>query len=140
MRSSDDMIVFNKDLQLSKLMGNNWRQKQPSREGDDDAATCYIDDGINYWRGRKMIPVEEWVKIVKPSSKINNIKKGIQYFPSSYFDTPEYLKWPEDMTREDKDQWLQDWYALLEYIKDEDYRKHFHPTQEEMDNNPQAKF
>ena len=47
-------------------------------------------DGINYWKGRKIIPLDKWLKITKAntiSRRDNyNVKEGLQYFPDDYFE------------------------------------------------------
>ncbi len=37
-------------------------------------------------------------------------------------------------------QWSADYHELMEYVHNEEYRKCYYPTQEEIENDPQAKF
>jgi DNA-directed RNA polymerase delta subunit len=61
-------------------------------------------DGINYWKGRKIIPLDKWLKITKAntiSQRENyNVKEGLQYFPDNYFESMFPLGISEDLKEE----------------------------------------
>jgi hypothetical protein len=81
-------------------------------------------DGVNYWKGRKIIPLDKWLKITKAntiSRKENyNVKEGLQYFPDDYFEwmfplgIPEYLK-------EEANNWYLHYIELMEYRRNPHY-------------------
>jgi hypothetical protein len=47
-------------------------------------------DGVNYWKGRKIISIDKWLKITRANTISNsrnyNVKEGLQYFPDDYFE------------------------------------------------------
>ena len=75
-------------------------------------------DGVNYWKGRKIIPLDKWLKITKAntiSRKENyNVKEGLQYFPDDYFEWMFSLGLPEDL-KEEANKWYSDYIELMEY-------------------------
>jgi hypothetical protein len=75
-------------------------------------------DGINYWKGRKIIPLDKWLKITKAntiSRKENyNVKEGLQYFPDDYFEWMFPLGIPESL-KEEANSWYLDYISLMEY-------------------------
>ena len=75
-------------------------------------------DGVNYWKGRKIIPLDNWLKITKAntiSRKENyNVKEGLQYFPDDYFEWMFPLGIPEDL-KEEANKWYSDYIELMEY-------------------------
>ena len=68
-------------------------------------------DGIHYWKGRKIIPLDKWLKITKANnisrSESYNVKEGLQYFPDDYFKWMFPLGVPEDINEE-----ANKWYLL----------------------------
>jgi hypothetical protein len=75
-------------------------------------------DGVNYWKGRKIIPLDKWLKITKANtiSRRENykVKEGLQYFPDGYFEWMFPLGIPEDL-KEDANKWYCDYIELMEY-------------------------
>ena len=75
-------------------------------------------DGIKFWKGRKIIPLDKWLKITKAntiSRKENyNIQEGLQYFPDDYFEWMFPLGIPEDL-KEEANKWYSDYIELMEY-------------------------
>jgi hypothetical protein len=75
-------------------------------------------DGINYWKGRKIIPLDKWLKITKANTisrrENYNIKEGLQYFPDDYFEWMFSLGIPEDL-KEEANKWYCDYIELMEY-------------------------
>jgi hypothetical protein len=75
-------------------------------------------DGINYWKGRKIIPLDKWLKITKANtiSRRENykVKEGLQYFPDNYFEWMFPLGIPEEH-KEEANKWYCDYIELLEY-------------------------
>jgi hypothetical protein len=75
-------------------------------------------DGVNYWKGRKIIPLDKWLKITKANTisrtEKYNVKEGLQYFPDDYFGWMFSLGIPEDL-KEDANKWYSDYIELMEY-------------------------
>ena len=75
-------------------------------------------DGINYWKGRKMILLDKWLKITKANTIIRrenyNVNEGLQYFPDDYFEWMFALGIPEDL-KEEANNWYSDYIELMEY-------------------------
>ena len=58
---------------------------------DPDNASGIKDDGINYWKGKKIVSLADWKKKIAISSKahqkgveLHRIKEALQYFPDDY--------------------------------------------------------
>jgi hypothetical protein len=81
-------------------------------------------DGINYWKGRKIIPLDKWLKITKAntiSGRENyNVKEGLRHFPDDYFAWMFSLGIPEDLN-EEASKWYSDYIELMEYRKNPHY-------------------
>jgi hypothetical protein len=81
-------------------------------------------DGIHYWKGRKIIPLDKWLKITKANnisrSESYNVKEGLQYFPDDYFKWMFPLGVPEDIN-EEANKWYLDYIELMEYRKNPHY-------------------
>jgi hypothetical protein len=75
-------------------------------------------DGINYWKGRKVIPLDKWLKITKANTisrrENYNVKEGLQYFPDDYFERMFPLGIPNDL-EEEANKWYFDYIELMEY-------------------------
>jgi hypothetical protein len=81
-------------------------------------------DGINYWKGRKIIPLDKWLKITKANTLSNredyNVKEGLRYFPDDYFELMFSLGIPDDL-KEEANKWYYDYIELMEYRKNSRY-------------------
>jgi hypothetical protein len=77
-------------------------------------------DGIKYWKGRKIIPLDKWLKISKANTisrrENYNVKEGLQYFPDDYFEWMFPLGIPEHL-KEEANRWYFDYIELMEYRK-----------------------
>ena len=86
----------------------------------DNSNSNSNNDGINYWKGRKIIPLDKWCKISKTntiSKRDNyNVKEGLQYFPDDYFEWMFPLGIQEDLNDE-ANKWYYDYIELMEYRK-----------------------
>jgi len=80
-------------------------------------------NGPGYWKGRKVIPTSQWLKITKTVNKATgkyNIGEALQYFPDSYiqyifpFGIPEHLQ-------EEANKWYSDYLELMEHRRDPKY-------------------
>jgi hypothetical protein len=88
--------------------------------------SLYPDDNNNapgYWKGRKIIPKDEWLRMAHTISKKSgtyNVRAGLQYFPDSYieyvfpFGVPEHLK-------ADAKKWYSYYIELMQHKKDPGY-------------------
>jgi hypothetical protein len=75
-------------------------------------------DGVNYWKGRKIIQLDKLLKITKANTisrrEDYNVKEGQQYFPDDYFEWMFPLGIPEDL-KEAANNWYCDYIELMEY-------------------------
>ncbi len=78
-------------------------------------------DGINYWKGKKIISAKKWNEIYEKNSvyadryKIILIsREPLQYFPDEYNGSISSFK---EELKEDTQKWNNDYYELLEYRK-----------------------
>jgi hypothetical protein len=73
---------------------------------------------VNYWKGRKIISLDKWLKITKANTisrrESYNVKEGLQYFPDDYFEWMFPLGIPEDLN-EEANKWYSDYIELMEY-------------------------
>jgi hypothetical protein len=111
-------------LKLLDKSVNNLSQRLNKFYPDDTSNNS--SDGINYWKGRKIIPLDKWLKITKAntiSRKENyNVKEGLQYFPDDYFEWMFSLGIPEDL-KEEANKWYSDYIELMEYRRNPRYGK-----------------
>jgi hypothetical protein len=81
-------------------------------------------DGVNYWKNRKIIPLDKWLKITKANSiskrEDYNVKEGLQYFPENYFKWMFPLGIPEQL-KEEANNWYSDYIEFMEYRKNPHY-------------------
>jgi hypothetical protein len=81
-------------------------------------------DGIHYWKGRKIIPLDKWLKITKANtisrSESYNVKEGLQYFPDDYFAWMFPLGIPEEF-KEEANKWYSEYIELMEYRRNPHY-------------------
>jgi hypothetical protein len=82
-------------------------------------------DGINYWKGKKIISTKTWNELYEKSSTYTNkyksiliSKKPLQYFPDDYnglISVSGIVK--DEKLKEEAHSWNNDYYELLEYRK-----------------------
>jgi hypothetical protein len=84
----------------------------------DTTSSNSSNDGVNYWKGRKIVPLDKWLKITKANTisrrENYNVKEGLQYFPDDYFESMFPLGIPEDLN-EEANKWYSDYIELMEY-------------------------
>ena len=80
-------------------------------------------DGINYWKGKKIISAKKWNELYEKNSiytdsyKIILIsRKPLQYFPDDYNGSISSSNIDEKL-KEEIQKWNTDYYELLEYRK-----------------------
>jgi hypothetical protein len=82
-------------------------------------------DGINYWKGRKIISTKDWNDLYEKSSTYTDTYKTLltsrrllQYFPDNYNGSISATGIVEDdKLKEDIQKWNTDYYELLEFRK-----------------------
>jgi hypothetical protein len=84
-----------------------------------DTSSGSRNDGINYWKGRKIIPLDKWLKITKANTisrrENYNVKEGLQYFPDDYFGWMFPLGGIPEELKEEANKWYCDYIELMEY-------------------------
>jgi hypothetical protein len=89
-----------------------------------DTTSSNSSDDISYWKGRKIIPLDKWLKITKANTisrrENYNVKEGLQYFPDDYFEWMFPLGIPEDV-KEEANKWYSEYIDLMEYRKNSRY-------------------
>ena len=80
-------------------------------------------DGINYWKGRKIISTKDWNVLYKKNSIYTDTykitltsRKPLQYFPDDYNGSLSSSRVIDEI-KEEVQQWNNDYYELLEYRK-----------------------
>jgi hypothetical protein len=83
-------------------------------------------DGINYWKGKEIISLEEWFRISRTNNLSNpdkhRIREGLQYFPNGYCEMIFPLGVPDDII-ENVNEWHKHYIELMEYMKNPDFGK-----------------
>jgi hypothetical protein len=81
-------------------------------------------DGINYWKGRKIISTKYWNDLYEKNSKYTNTyttilrsRKPLQYFPDDYNGSISVSGIVDEKLKEEIQNWNNDYYELLEYRK-----------------------
>jgi hypothetical protein len=104
-------------LKLLNKSVNNLSQRLNKLSPDTNSNS---NDGVKYWKGRKIIPLDKWFEITKANtiSRIENynVKEGMQYFPDDYFAWMFPLGIPEHL-KEEANKWYFDYIELMEYRK-----------------------
>ncbi|HSF01156.1 MAG TPA: hypothetical protein VLA48_09720 [Nitrososphaeraceae archaeon] len=80
-------------------------------------------DGINYWKGKKIISTNAWNDLYQKSSTYTGTyktalisRKPLQYFPDDYNGSITSLRVIDEL-KEEAQKWNTDYYDLLEYRK-----------------------
>jgi hypothetical protein len=81
-------------------------------------------DGINYWKGKKIISAKDWNEFYKKSLTYIDTyqttlisRKPLLYFPNDYIDQIPVIGIKEEKLKEEIQNWNKDYYELLEYRK-----------------------
>ena len=82
------------------------------------------DDGITYWKGKKIISTKAWNDLYQKSLTYTDIyttiltsRKPLQYFPDDYNGSISVIGLKDEKLKEDLQNWNTDYYELLEYRK-----------------------
>jgi hypothetical protein len=83
-------------------------------------------DGINYWKGKKIISLEEWFNISRTNYLSNpdkhKIKEGLEYLPNGYCEVIFPLGVPDEII-ESVNEWDKHYIELMDYMKNPDFGK-----------------
>ena len=81
-------------------------------------------DGINYWKGKKIISTKDWNDLYEKNSTYTDTykttltsRKPLQYFPDDYNGSISALGVVDEKLKEEIQKWNKDYYELLEYRK-----------------------
>jgi hypothetical protein len=81
-------------------------------------------DGINYWKDKKIISIKDWNNLYQKSSTYTNTyttiltsRKPLQYFPDDYNSSISVIGVEDKKLKEEIQKWNIDYYELLEYRK-----------------------
>ena len=81
-------------------------------------------DGINYWKGKKIISVKDWNELYEKNSTYTRTykitltsRKPLLYFPDNYNDSISSIGVVSDELKEEIQKWNADYSELLEYRK-----------------------
>ena len=94
---------------------NNLSQRLNKLYSETSSASNH-DDGVNYWKGKKIIPINQWLQ----TKKDYTLKAALQFFPD---DHPHYgLRYILDnigdpKLKEDADKWYSEYEDLMEHQK-----------------------
>jgi hypothetical protein len=105
-------------LNLEKSINNlTQRIDRISPETSNEANN---NDGIKYWRGKKIIPLDQWFQIKKDY----NLRAALQFFPDDYptCGLPSVSdSIPDAKLKEDADKWYSEYKNLMEYRRNPTY-------------------
>ena len=79
-------------------------------------------DGINYWKGKKIVSLAEWRRIANSNKafqkgiEYQNTKEALQYFPDDYSEWLFPLGVQEEL-REAANKWYLQYLELMQYRK-----------------------
>jgi hypothetical protein len=85
-------------------------------------------DGINYWKGKKIVPLAQWKKIANSNKAFQKgiehqrTKEALQYFPDDYSSWLFPLGVQEELI-EEANKWYLDYIELMQYRKNPKYGK-----------------
>ena len=90
-------------MKLDKLIKNSKLVERLDKL-DPDNASGSKNDGINYWKGKKIVTLAEWKKKFARSDpaypkgiEVQNTKEAFQYFPDDYEDSLFPLIVPDEL-------------------------------------------
>jgi hypothetical protein len=114
-------------LNLDKLINNNHLFERLDKL-DPDTSSNNRNDGINYWKGKKIVSLVEWRKIANSSKALQKgveyqrTKEALQYFPDDYSGLIFPLGVQEEL-KEAANKWYLQYIELMQYRKNPKYGK-----------------
>lgn len=104
-----------------KELSNHLDVVYPSYSSSSTSNEIRHDDGINYWKGKKIISAKKWNEIYEKNSIytdnykiILSSRKPLQYFPDEY--NGSISSFNEEL-KEETQKWNKEYYELLEFRK-----------------------
>jgi hypothetical protein len=107
-------IVSEKQKHLDDKVGRLWPEESGNGHNKND--------GINYWKGKKILSLDIWRKL----GNITGCLKSLEYFPDRFFNTLltySLSNSGDPIIRERYDAWYSDFLELMEYKQDPGYGK-----------------
>jgi hypothetical protein len=96
---------------------------------DPDNASGNKNDGINYWKGKKIVRLAEWKKKFTRSDpaypkgiEVQNTKEALQYFPDDYEKSLFPLMVPDDLVEVSND-WINRYFELMQFRNNSKFGK-----------------
>ena len=86
-------------------------------------------DGINYWKGKKIVSLAEWRKTANSNKSFQkgieyqNTKEALQYFPDDYSRWPLFLLRVQEELIQEANKWYLQYLELMRYRKNPNYGK-----------------
>ncbi|MDQ3969528.1 MAG: hypothetical protein M3275_14180 [Thermoproteota archaeon] len=86
-------------------------------------------DGINYWKGKKIVSLAEWRKIANSNKAFQkgvehqNTKEALQYFPDDYSKWPLFPLGVQEELIEATNEWYLQYRELMQHRKNPNYGK-----------------
>jgi len=91
-----------------------------------DSSNTNKSDGVTYWKGKKIISLEQWFKISRPNNSsnadTNRVKQGLEYFPNDYREMIFLLGVPDILVK-DVNAWHKDYMNLMDYMQNQNLGK-----------------
>jgi hypothetical protein len=87
------------------------------------------DDGINYWKGKKIVSLAEWRKIANSNKAFQkgiehqNTKEALQYFPDDYSRWPLFPLGVQEELIQEANKWYLHYIELMQHRKNPNYGK-----------------
>jgi hypothetical protein len=114
-------------LNLDKLVNNNKLFERLDKLYPDTTSKDK-NDGVNYWKGKKIVSLAEWRKIANSGQafqkgvEYQNTKEALQYFPDDYSKWLFPLGVQEELI-EVTNKWYLQYLELMRYRKNPNYGK-----------------
>jgi hypothetical protein len=86
-------------------------------------------DGVNYWKGKKIVSLAEWRKIANSGQafqkgvEYQRTKEALQYFPDDYSRWPLFPLGVQEELIEATNKWYLQYLELMKYRKNPNYGK-----------------
>ena len=115
-------------MNLDKLLNNN-RLFERLDKLYPDTTSKDKNDGINYWKGKKIVSLAEWRKIANSSQafqkgvEYQRTKEALQYFPDDYSRWPLFPLGVQKEIIGETNKWYLQYLELLKYRKNPNYGK-----------------
>jgi hypothetical protein len=112
-------------LNLDKLLNSNNLFERLDKL-NPDISSKNNDDGINYWKGKRIVSLAEWRKIANSNKafqkgiEYQKTKEALQYFPDNYSKWLFPLGVQEELVKE-ANKWYLQYRELMQYRRNPNY-------------------